>query len=66
MVASDVNLDAVLFALALADSPEMKAALAEYAHDILRRRSLGLEGAGVCWSILLTRRISRASWTERR
>jgi len=59
-----VNLDAVLFAMMHADSPELQSSLSEYAHEIIRRRSLGLEGAGDCWAVLLYRRVSRASWPK--
>jgi len=61
-----MTLDAVLTAMVISDSPEMKAALAEYAHEIILYRSLGAAPTQHRWVVLLTRRISRASWTERR
>jgi hypothetical protein len=53
-----------LTSLALADSPEMKAALAEYAHELLLYRSHGVEVHSNRWVVLLTRRVRRASWPK--
>lgn len=64
MVASDVNITSVLTTMLIADSPEMRAALAEYAHEILLYRSLGVEVKSNRWVVLLSRRISRASWPK--